>query len=417
MTRFPFLPLTDCGNGRSKTATIPRSSRIAYFDCFSGVSGDMILGALIDAGLPIETLQKEVAKLNLPGCAITARPVRRAGIAGTKVEVLNRKNLPPLTTFKEIERQIGKSALSKEIQERSLAVFRRLAKAESEVHGQRRDRVHLHEVGEVDTLVDVAGAVIGLSLLKIDRIVASPIHVGSGMVETESGAFPIPAPATAALLQGVPIYSTGIQGELTTPTGAAILSTLASGFSPLPPMTVEKIAHGAGNAERTIPNLLRLFIGTEQSAFIEDEVVQIETNIDDMNPQLYEQVIESLFEVGALDVFLTPIIMKRGRPAILLTVLSRPTGTSEIIETLFTETTTLGVRLQPIGRKKLDRKIEKRETPHGPIHVKSASRNGRILRERPEFQEVRRIARKKGRPLRIVLEEIERGLKKETKET
>lgn len=382
--------------------------RIAYFDCFSGISGDMILGAMVDAGLSIKALQAEVAKLKLPGVAVEARRVRKGEIAATKVEVINRKGLSPLTTFQEIERQIRKSALEKSVQERSLEIFSRLAKVESAVHGRRAGRTHLHEVGDVDTLVDVAGAVIGLTLLRIDRIVASPLHVGSGTVQTRAGTFPIPAPATAALLRGVPIYAAGPPGELTTPTGAAIITTVASDFSPLPQMTVEKIGYGAGTADRATPNLLRLFIGEAAEAFIEDEIVQIETNIDDMNPQLYEHVMETLFAAGALDVFLTPIIMKRGRPAILLTVLAPPPAHEAIVQTLFTETTTLGVRLQKIGRKKLERKIRKRETEHGAVRVKSASRNGRVVRRRPEFEDVRQIARRSGLPLRKLWEEIRR---------
>lgn len=384
--------------------------RVAYFDCFSGISGDMILGALIDAGLEVKALQEALSKLRLPGCTIEAHRVRRGGLSAAKVEVLNRKNLPPLTTFPEIERQIRKSALPQRIQDQTLAVFNRLAKAEAAAHGRKRHQTHLHEVGEVDTLVDVAGAVIGLSLLKIDRIIASPIHVGTGEVQTRAGLFPIPAPATAALLEGAPIYATGLRGELTTPTGAAIITTLASGFAPLPPMTLEKIGYGAGSASLPNPNLLRLFIGLQESPLSEDEIVQIETNIDDMNPQMYEHVMETLFQAGALDVFLTPIIMKRSRPAILLTILSPAPAQGEILQTLFTETTTLGARILKIGRKKLEREIRKEKTPHGSIRVKTASQNGRVVRKRPEFEEVRRLARQSGRPLRLLWEEIMRDV-------
>lgn len=384
--------------------------RIAYFDCFSGISGDMILGAMIDAGLDLDAFQKELSKLKLPGCAIEVHRVRRGGISAAKVDVLNRKNLLPLTTFPEIERQIRKSALSRPIQDRALGIFNRMVKAEAAVHGRKRHQTHLHEVGEVDTLVDVTGAVIGLSLLKIDRITASPIHVGTGEVETRAGLFPIPAPATAALLRGTPIYATGLRGELTTPTGAAIITTLASAFTPLPPMSVEKIGYGAGSAERTTPNLLRLFIGLQASPLPEDEIVQIETNIDDMNPQMYEHVMETLFQAGALDVFLTPIIMKRSRPAILITLLSPVSAQHDLLQTLFTETTTLGARILRVGRKKLEREIRTEKTPHGSIRVKTASQNGRVVRKRPEFEDVRRLARKSGRPLQILWEEITRDV-------
>lgn len=384
--------------------------RIAYFDCFSGISGDMILGAMIDAGLEVKALQAGLSKLKLPGCRIEVHRVRRGGLSAAKVEVLNRKNLPPLTTFPEIERQIRKSALPSRIQDQALAIFNRLAKAEAAVHGRKRHLTHLHEVGEVDTLVDVAGAVIGLSLLKIDQIIASPIHVGTGEVQTRAGLFPIPAPATAALLEGAPIYATGLRGELTTPTGAAIITTLASAFSPLPSMAVEKIGYGAGSAEWTTPNVLRLFIGLQASALSEDEIVQIETNIDDMNPQMYEHVMETLFNAGALDVFLTPIIMKRSRPAILITILGPLSAQHEILQALFTETTTLGARILRVGRKKLEREVRKEKTAHGSIRVKTASQNGRVVRKRPEFEEVRRLAQRSGRPLRTLWEEIMRDV-------
>jgi len=384
--------------------------RIAYFDCFSGVSGDMILGAMIDAGLDVKVLQNGLSKLKLPGCKIEAHRVQRGGLSAVKVDILNRKNLPPFSTFPQIERHIRQSALPNPVQKKALAVFDRMAKAEAAVHGRRRHQTHLHEVGDVDTLIDVTGSVIGLFLLGIDQVIASPIHVGAGEVSTRAGIFPVPTPATARLLKGAPIYATGLRGELTTPTGAAIITTLASSFAPLPPMTVEKIGYGAGGAERTTPNLLRLFIGAQASSFSEDEIVQIETNIDDMNPQLYEHVIETLFQAGALDVFLTPIIMKRSRPAILLTILS-PTSTQEtLLQTLFTETTTLGARILKVGRKKLEREIRKKKTPHGSIRVKTASQNGRVVRKRPEFEDVRRLARKSGRPLQLLWEEIHRDI-------
>lgn len=384
--------------------------KIAYFDCFSGVSGDMILGAMIDAGLKVQSLQKALGKLKLPGCVIETRRVRRAGLSGTKVNVINRRNLPPFTTFAQIENHLLKSDLPKGIQDQSVEIFKRLARAEAEAHRKRIDQTHLHEVGAIDTLIDVVGAVIGISLLKIDRVIASPIHVGSGVVETESGVLPVPAPATALLLKGCPIYATGAPGELTTPTGAAILTTLASEFTPLPLMTVEKIGSGAGDAERAHPNLLRLFIGTSANLYLDDEVVQVETNIDDMNPQLYEHVIGALFSAGALDVFLTPIIMKRGRPAILLTVLVSPLSLNGVTDILFAETTTLGVRIQKIERKKLERKVSQRKTRYGSLQVKTVFQNGRPVRRRPEFRDVQRIAKKEGRPLQTLLDEINRTL-------
>ena len=368
----------------------------------------MILGALIDAGLELRSLQEALKGLNLPGCEIGARRVKRGGLSGMKVDLLNRKNLPRFPTFLRMEQHIKKSGLSKGVQKKALEILGRLAKAEGEAHGRRAGRTDLHEVGAVDTLIDVVGAVAGLSLLKIDRVLASPIQVGSGEAHTEAGVFPVPAPATASLLKSCPIYG-GLPGELTTPTGAAILSTLSSSFSPLPLMTVEKIGWGAGSADRPTPNLLRLFIGTRNASYAEDEIVQVETNIDDMNPQLYEHVIDRLFSAGALDVFLTPIIMKRGRPAILLTALVEAPFLDKITEILFAETTTLGLRVRPVARKKLERKIKREKTPRGTLRVKTAFHNGKEIRARPEFRDVRRLARQKGEPLRTLWEEIMGG--------
>ena len=384
--------------------------KIAYFDCFSGISGDMILGSLVDAGLEVSALQRAVGKLKLPGCLLEARRVRRGGLSATKVDVINAKALPPYQSFSAIQHLLRKSLLHQDIKETAIEIFNRLAKAEAECHGKRINRTHLHEVGAIDTVVDVVGAVAGLSLLKVEKVFASPVHVGTGQVETAAGTFPIPAPATAVLLKGSPVYSTGAPGELTTPTGAAIITTLASAFIPLPAMTIEKIGAGAGKAERTIPNLLRLFLGVQTAAYTEDEIVQIETNIDDMNPQIYEHVFDILFSAGALDVFLTPIIMKRGRPAILITVLSSLSLSEKLTNLLFRETTTLGVRIKKIGRKILRRKITNKNTLYGSIQVKTAYQNGKPIRKKAEYRDVRRVADEKGKPLYPLMEEINRML-------
>lgn len=368
----------------------------------------MILGAIIDAGLEIESLQKAISTLKLPGCALQARRVRRAGLAGTKVDLINRKKLPPFKSFGQIERQIQKSGLSSDLKERSLKIFKRMEKAEARSHGRRVD--HLHEVGAIDTLVDVVGAVSGLSLLKIDHVVASPIHVGSGTVETQVGLFPVPAPATSRLLEGFPVYASGVPGELTTPTGAAIITTVAASFGPLPAMTVEKVSWGAGAVDRKGPNLLRLFIGEQEEEYSKDDIFQVETNIDDMNPQLYEHVMERLFAAGALDAFITPIIMKRGRPAVLLTVLVSPLSLEGATGVLFAETTTLGVRIQKITRRKLEREISRKKTRYGSLRVKTAFKNGLSVRKRPEFRDVQRIAKKEGRPLHTLWDEINQTL-------
>jgi uncharacterized protein (TIGR00299 family) protein len=380
--------------------------KLAYFDCFSGVSGDMILGAMLDAGLPLAALRDVLQMLRLPGCDIRARRVRRCGLSATKVDVVNPEDPPHFDTFDAIASHLTKSDLPPAIRDTAIAIFKRLARAESSVHGRRH--AHLHEVGAIDTLVDVVGAVAGLSLLGVERVMASPIHVGCGTVQTAHGPMPVPAPATALLLRGCPVYATGVVGELTTPTGAAILRTLASSFSPLPAMTVSAVGAGAGAAQREHPNLLRLWIGEADAVSADDEVVQIETQMDDMNPQIYEHVFERLFAAGALDVFLTQIIMKRGRPGILLTVLSPPVEAEKMTRLLFSETTTLGVRIQRIARRTLTRKIGPSDIL--PIRVKTAYQDGRPLKRRPEFRDVQRIAKKSGRALSPLWDEINRSL-------
>ncbi len=381
--------------------------KIAYFDCFSGISGDMILGAMLDAGLPLPALREVLQGLQIPGCDVRARRVRRCGLSAMKVEVAgDHPHFAHFDTFEAIASHLMKSDLPPEIRDTSIAIFKRLTQAESAVHGRRH--AHLHEVGAIDTLVDVVGAVAGLSLLGVGRVVASPIHVGCGTVQTAHGPMPIPAPVTALLLRGCPVYSTGAAGELTTPTGAAIIRTLADSFSPLPAMTVSAVGAGAGAAQRERPNLLRLWIGEVDGVESDDEVVQIETQMDDMNPQIYEHVFERLFAAGALDVFLTQIIMKRGRPGILLTVLSLPVEAEKMTRLLFSETTTLGVRIQRIARRILTRKIGPSDSL--PIRIKTAYRDGRPLKRRPEFRDVQRIARKSGQALAPLWDEINRSL-------
>jgi uncharacterized protein (TIGR00299 family) protein len=289
---------------------------IAYFDCFSGISGDMTLGALVDAGMPIEVLRSELAKLNLPGYTLSSEKVRRSGLAATKIHVVLDEKIQPARHLSDIERIINGSSLSPSVKHKGLTIFRRLAEIEATVHGTTPDKVHFHEVGAVDALVDIVGSVIGLEHLGITEIIGSPLNVGSGTVHTAHGKLPVPAPATVELLKGIPLYSSSITFELTTPTGAAIISTLASSFGPLPQMKVNRIAYGAGNKDIPgQPNVLRLMLGTADAPYAEDRSLIIETNIDDMDPRIYGHLIEQLMERGAQDAFLTPIIMKKGRPA------------------------------------------------------------------------------------------------------
>jgi uncharacterized protein (TIGR00299 family) protein len=379
---------------------------LAYFDCFSGISGDMTLGALVDAGLPLEVLRAELAKLNLPGYTLSSEKVRRSGISATKVHVVLDEKDQPARHLADISRIINGSSLSPVIQQKSLAIFHRLAEAEAKVHGTTPDRVHFHEVGAVDALVDIVGSVIGLEHLGITEIICSPVNVGSGTVHTAHGKLPVPAPATVELLRNIPLYSSSITFELTTPTGAAILSTLAASFGLLPQMKVDRIAHGAGNKDFShTPNVLRLMIGELLPAYGEDRSTLIETNIDDMNPQLYDHVIERLLAQGAQDAYLTPIIMKKGRPAILLSVLCDRMNTDAVLDTLFRETTSIGVRIGETGRKKLQREVRQVETSYGTVRVKVSRRGDEIMTVTPEYGDCKMLAEEKKVPLKSVIEE------------
>ncbi len=382
---------------------------LVYFDCFSGISGDMTLGALVDAGVSIETLRSELAKLNLPGYTITSEKVTRSGLAATKVNVMLDQKKQPARHLSDIRTIIEGSSLSPAIKQKSIAIFERLAKAEAAVHGTTPEKVHFHEVGAVDAIVDIVGAVIGLELLGVTRIIASPVDLGSGSVHTSHGKLPVPSPAAAELLKGIPVYSSAVSFELTTPTGAAILSTLGSAFGPLPQMKIDRIAHGAGGKDLPDqPNVLRLMIGEPASAYAEDSSIVIETNIDDMNPQVYDHLIEKLMKQGAQDVYLIPIIMKKGRPAVLLSVLTDRSRTDAILDTVFRETTSIGVRIQEVGRKKLNREIHEVETVYGNVRVKISKRGDEILTVTPEYDDCRRIAEEKNVPLKTVMEEAKK---------
>jgi uncharacterized protein (TIGR00299 family) protein len=379
---------------------------LAYFDCFSGISGDMTLGALVDAGVSIDALRAELARLDLPGYEITSEKVKRSGIAATKVHVIIDQKDQRSRHLSEIEKIIEGSSLSLAVRKNSLRIFERLAAAEAKVHGTTPDKIHFHEVGAVDSIVDIVGSVIGLELLGVTQIMSSAINVGSGMVKTSHGMLPIPAPATAELLLNIPFYQSLTQFELTTPTGAVIISALGSSFGPMPPMKIERIAYGAGDKEFPgMPNFLRLMIGEPVVGYDEDTSIVIETNIDDMNPQVYDYLIEKLIQQGAHDVYLTPIIMKKGRPAILLSLLTDKTKSDVLLETIFRETTSIGVRIQEVGRKKLTRDIREVETPYGKIRIKISRRDDEVLTMTPEYEDCRRIAEERQIPLKQVMEE------------
>jgi pyridinium-3,5-bisthiocarboxylic acid mononucleotide nickel chelatase len=383
--------------------------RIAYFDCFSGVSGDMFLGALLDAGLSLERLKDELAKLQLSHYDLRTEKVSKQGIGGTRATVMvdadHHQHHRGLRQIREI---IERSALQESIQRKSLEIFTRLAEAEAQVHQTSVEAVHFHEVGAMDAILDVVGAVIGLHCLGIEQVYCSPLHVGSGTVVCAHGTLPVPAPATAELLKGRPVYATGVVGELVTPTGAAILTTLSTGFGPMPSMIPERIGYGAGARELNIPNLLRVFIGESSgpAGDVEAECVAVlETSIDDMNPQLYEYIIGKILGLGALDIFLTPVQMKKNRPGTLITVICQTGEIARFSDFLLRETTTIGLRWRVDQRLKARRRMQEVQTRFGPIRIKIASIGGRIVNVSPEYEDCKRLAQEKGIPLKDIMEE------------
>lgn len=383
--------------------------KIAYFDCFAGASGDMILGSLMDAGLSLETLRRELAKLHLTHYDLQVTSVTKRGISGSQALVqIDDQQHHHHKNLHDIENIINNSGLGETVKQRSIRIFHRLAEAEAKVHRTIVDHIHFHEVGAMDAIIDVVGSVAGLDALGAEKIYCSPLHVGSGTVECTHGTLPVPAPATTELIKGKPVYSTGAQGELLTPTGAAILTTLASGFGPMPPMTVERIGYGAGTSEPAIPNLLRLIIG-ESSEEIQgyelERVAVAETNIDDMNPQIYDYLIQKMLEMGALDVFLIPMQMKKNRPGTLLTLICTPERIGEFADFLMRETTTIGLRWRIDNRIKAHRSIKEVPTLYGPIKVKVAEVNGSVINVTPEYEDCKRLALEKKVPLKEIMEQ------------
>jgi pyridinium-3,5-bisthiocarboxylic acid mononucleotide nickel chelatase len=384
--------------------------KIVYFDCPSGAAGDMIMASLIDAGAPLDRLREELAKLRLPGWELRVREVMKGPFRATKVDVdIDRQAHHPHRSLADILAILGASALPTKITDDAARIFTRLADAEARAHGTTREAVHFHDVGAIDAIVDVVGGVLALSLLGIERVHCSALPIGGGVVNGPHGTIPMPGPGTAELLRGFPVVDTGVKAELVTPTGAAILTTLASGAGRMPDMTVASVGYGAGTMDLpTIPNMLRCFVGETAHAPGEpgdETVVQLETTIDDMSPQLYEPLMDRLFEAGALDVFLTPVIMKRARPGTVLTVLCAPGLVGELSRLLFEESTTIGVRWSERRRARLERTMRTVQTSYGAITCKVSSFEGRVITVTPEFAEVARIAREKSLPVREVLDQ------------
>ena len=376
--------------------------KLLYLDCFAGISGDMFLGALLDLGVAEDGLRSELAKLKLPGYTISTRRVVKQNISATKFDCLEAAN-PVMKHghdhrgYTEIAGMITASGLSEDVKHTALSVFRRIGEAEAKIHGIPLDQIHFHEVGAVDSLVDIVGACIAIESLGVDEIHASPPRLGSGFVETAHGRFPVPAPATLELLKGIPVQPSNDTVELVTPTGAALLAEFCSQFGPLPAMSIEKIGYGAGtrDLEKT-PNVLRAILGNADAATAPaeeaDTIAVIETNIDDMNPQFFGDVMERLLTSGALDVFLTPVQMKKNRPGTLLTVLCERNAVDTLAELVMTHTTSFGVRVQMAQRRKLAREIVKVKTKFGEIDVKVGRLRGKIVSRSPEFDVCKRAA-------------------------
>jgi hypothetical protein len=377
--------------------------RTAYFDCFSGISGDMTIGALVDAGASFEELRAQLVRLNVPGYELAIEKVLKQGIAGTKFHVRVHDAGTQHRRLRDIETILRGSGLESRIRDRALRVFTRLAEAEASIHHTTIEQVHFHEVGAIDSIVDITGSVIGLDLLGVQRVVASAVNLGAGFVRTAHGVLPVPGPATAELLKGVPTYARGNEGELTTPTGAALLATLAEHFGPLPHLCVEQIGYGAGTKDLPhAPNLLRVFIGEDGSGREADMITVLEANLDDMNPEWFEFAQEQLFAQGALDVFYTPIFMKKNRPATKLTVLCGAGKVDAIVETLFHNTSTFGLRTYEVRRQKLQRESQTVDTRYGPIAVKIGQWRGQVVQVSPEYESCRQAARRCAVPLKQV---------------
>lgn len=452
--------------------------KIAYFDCFAGISGDMMVGTLIDLGLDPAVLESELRRLPLEGYRLQVAKVDKRGLQATKFQVIltgpagnhvadadfHEVALPaqptdqahdhhphdhtsstaspsrPHRSLTEILKLIEDSGLSTAVKSTAGLIFTRMGEAEARVHGSALDEVHFHEVGGVDAILDIVGTAIGLEQLGIDRVYASPLHLGSGFVRCAHGLYPVPAPATANLVAGVPVYSSEVKGELVTPTGAAIITTIAHSFGPLPPLVIEATGYGAGTRDREFPNVLRGYVGevagsvqtpppgrlirdpfpeqhiTPQlmAGYHEGPAMVIEANIDDMNPQLFEYLLERLLAAGALDVLLIPVYMKKSRPGAILHVLAHPSSVDELLTIIFTESTTIGARTYEVTKRMLQRETQTVATPLGPVRVKVARLGSRVVNAAPEYEDCRELARRHTLPLKEVYALVQAGIKTET---
>jgi pyridinium-3,5-bisthiocarboxylic acid mononucleotide nickel chelatase len=393
--------------------------KLLYFDCFSGAAGDMILGALIDAGLPLVDLKRALGTLGVEGWDVSAERVVKGGITATKFRVHEHAHAIPGKpaadhhhadhshhhhehhTLNEIKAAIDRSALSESGKARAKKLFDRLADAEAAVHNMPIEKVHLHEVGALDSIIDIVGAVYALEWFAADRVVVSPINVGSGVVKTAHGVFPVPAPATVRLLGSAPVYGRDVNAELLTPTGALVLTDYATAFGPMPAMRVDQAGYGAGDRELDgSPNVLRVIIGEAARETSAMRVVVIECEIDDMNPQIFGVLMDRLQQAGALDVFYAPVQMKKNRPGTLVTIVAKPELREALIDVMFRESTTIGLRYSEMRRECLERESVDVETPLGVVRFKIARREGRVLNAQPEFDDLARAAQENGLPVK-----------------
>ena len=376
--------------------------RLLYFDCFAGISGDMTLGALVGAGADARALVEQLEQLDFGNFEVRFEKVDRAGITATRAVVETGEHHHH-RGLSQIVKIIERSRLSARVQERATRIFMRLAEAEARVHNVPVDDVHFHEVGALDAIVDVVGACIGFELLGVERFAASPLHVGSGTVEMAHGRFPVPPPAVVELLKGRPVYATDIAGELVTPTGAAIVSTLCESHGPLPAMQLQTAGYGAGGRTyEKFPNVLRVLVGEVAAEAQNERLVMLETNLDDVSPQVVGHLMERAFKRGALDCFFTPVQMKKNRPGVLISVLCRPAERESLMQLIFNETTTLGVRSYEVERRALARESVTVETRYGAVRVKLARQQGRLTHATPEYEDCRAAAEQHNVPLRDV---------------
>jgi hypothetical protein len=381
--------------------------KILYIDCFSGISGDMFLAALLNCGLPRTVLKRELSSLPLDPYTLSITAVQRMNITGYRLNIKPRTKKHHHRGLREIKRLITGSQLTKQVKELSLSAFERLAHVEAKIHNQKISDVHFHEVGALDSIIDIVGAAIGMDYFKFDKVCTSPLPLGSGFTTAQHGVIPLPAPATLALLKGVPVYGTSLHTELVTPTGAALVTTLTNSFGPMPSMTVSKIGYGAGSRQlKDRPNLLRMVIGEDRESEATDQILILEAQIDDMNPEIYDYLMERLFEGGALDVSYSSIQMKKNRPGVLIRIICPHGKKSALATIMFQESTTAGIRSYPADRVKLVRKNKTITSPYGRLSVKVfLSPDGGYFAS-PEYDQCKKIAKKHGIPLKKVYLEI-----------